>query len=320
MCYGAQAFRLQRGNCFNEWEWRGHFTVELLNYHHLFFFWVVMNTGSIRAASARLNLAQSTISAQLSALEKTLGGKLFNRVGRSLEPTDMGHMVFGYADKIFTIGQEMVNSVHSLPAKAPLQLRVGVVDMIPKLLTRKFLLPAIKSSDTVHLVCQEGKEETLLSELAVHNLDMVLTDVPVRSGLSVKAYSHLLHECGVSFFGTKELADPLGERFPYSLDKIPILLPTANSVLRGRLDRWFDRLGIMPHIIGEFDNSALLKTFGQEGDGVFVAPYIIEKEVEKQYQVQVFGRTNDVLERFYVISVERIIKHPAVAAISKAIR
>ncbi len=294
--------------------------MELLNYHHLFFFWVVMNTGSIRAASSRLNLAQSTISSQLGALEKTLGGKLFNRVGRNLEPTDMGHMVFGYADKIFTIGQEMVNSVHSLPKKAALQLRVGVVDVVPKLLTRKFLLPAIKLSDTVHLVCQEGKEEHLLSELAVHNLDMVLTDIPVRSGLSVKAYSHLIHECGVSFFGTRALAEPLAHNFPYSLDKTPILLPMSNSALRGRLDRWFDQLGILPHIIGEFDDSALLKTFGQAGDGVFVAPQVIEEEVCRQYQVQLFGRTHDVVEQFYAVSVERVIKHPAVAAISRALQ
>ena len=294
--------------------------MEVLNYHHLFFFWVVMNTGSIRAASARLDLAQSTISSQLSALEKTLGGKLFSRVGRNLEPTDMGHMVFGYADKIFTMGQEMVNSIHSLPKKAPLQLRVGVVDVVPKLLTRKFLLPAIKLSDTVHLVCQEGKEEHLLSELAVNNLDMVLTDMPVRSGLSVKAYSHLIHECGVSFFGTRNLADPLAKNFPYSLDKTPILLPMSNSALRGRLDRWFDRLGILPHIIGEFDDSALLKTFGQAGDGVFVSPQAIEEEVCRQYQVQVFGRTNEVVEQFYAVSVERVIKHPAVAAISRALQ
>ena len=293
--------------------------MELLNYHHLFFFWVVMNTGSIRAASSRLNLAQSTISSQLSALEKTLGGKLFNRVGRSLEPTDMGHMVFGYADKIFTIGQEMVNSVHSLPAKTPLQLRVGVVDLVPKLLTRKFLLPAIKLSDTVHLVCHQGKEDQLFSELALHNLDMVITDRPVRAGLSVKAYSHLIHECGVSFLGTPDLAEPLVEKFPYSLDKTPILLPTVNSVLRGRMDRWFDQLGIMPHIIGEFDDCALLKTFGQQGDGVFAVPRIIEEEVCEKYQVQVLGRTQDVIERFYAISVERVVKHPAVAAITKSI-
>ncbi len=292
----------------------------LLNYHHLFFFWIVMNTGSIKAASVRLKLAQSTISAQLSALEKTMEGKLFNRVGRNLEPTELGHMVFGYADKIFTIGQEMMNSVHSLPAETPLSLRVGIVDVIPKLLTRKFLLPALELSENIHLVCQQGKEESLLSELAVHNLDVVFTDVPIRSGLSVKAYSHLLFECGVTFFGKKEFVTSLREKFPYSLDKTPMLLPMSNTALRGRLDQWFDNLNILPHIIGEFDDSALLKVFGQAGDGVFVAPQIIEKEIQQQYEVYVIGRSNEIMERFYAISIERIIKHPAIVAISKATR
>ncbi len=294
--------------------------MESLNYHHLFFFWVVMNTGSIRAASSRLELAQSTISAQLGSLEKTLGGKLFNRVGRNLEPTELGHMVFSYADKIFTIGQEMMNSIHSLAKESPLSLRVGVVDVVPKLLTRKFLLPAIEMADNIHLVCQEGKMQHLLSELAIHNLDVVLTDVPIRPGLSVKAYSHLLCECGISFFCKKDMTEELSKGFPYSLDKTPILVPMANTALRGRLDRWFDTLNIMPHIIGEFDDSALLKVFGQAGDGVFAAPQVIEREIKEQYQVEVIGRSNDVLERFYAISVERIIKHPAIIAISKATR
>ena len=292
--------------------------MESLNYHHLFFFWIVMNTGSIRATSIRLKLAQSTISAQLRSLEKTLGGKLFSRVGRNLEPTDLGHMVFSYADKIFTIGQEMMNSVHNLPAQTPLSLRVGVVDVVPKILTHKFLLPAIELSKNIHLVCQEGKEENLLSELAVHNLDVVFTDITVRSGLSIKAYSHLLCECGVTFFGKENLAGPLKEKFPYSLDKAPMLLPMSNSALRGRLDQWFDKLNILPLIVGEFDDIALLKVFGQAGNGVFAAPQVIEKEIQQQYQVEIIGRSNDIIERFYAVSVERIIKHPAIVAISEA--
>ncbi len=294
--------------------------MELLNYHHLYFFWVVMNTGSIKAASGRLKLAQSTISSQLSSLEKTIGGKLFVRVGRNLEPTDLGHMVFSYADKIFTIGQEMMNSVHSIPAEEPLSLKVGIVDVVPKLLTRKFLLPAMRLSNHIHLVCHEGKEEDLLSELAVHSLDVVFTDVPIRSGLSVKAYSHLLCECGVTFFASKEIAEPLKLKFPYSLDKIPMLLPMSNTALRGGLDRWFDTIDILPHIVGEFDDNALLEVFGQAGDGVFVAPQIIEEDIKKQYNVEVIGRSSDVVERFYAISVERIIKHPAIVAISDAAR
>lgn len=294
--------------------------MESLNYHHLFFFWVVMNTGSIRAASNRLELAQSTISAQLGSLEKTLGGKLFNRVGRSLEPTELGHMVFSYADKIFTIGQEMMNSIHSYAKESPLSLRVGVVDVVPKLLTRKFLLPAMEVADNIHLVCQEGKMTDLLSELAIHNLDVVLADVPIRPGLSVKAYSHLLHECGISFFCREERVEEFSQTFPYSLDKAPILLPMPNTALRGRLDRWFDTLNILPHIIGEFDDSALLKVFGEAGEGVFAAPQVIEQDIMSQYRVGVIGRSNDVLERFYAISVERIIKHPALIAIADATR
>ncbi len=294
--------------------------MELLNYHHLYIFWIVMNTGSIKTGSVRLKLAQSTISTQLNTFEKNLGGKLFTRVGRNLKPTDLGHMVFGYADKIFAIGQEMMNSVHSLPTESQLSLRVGIVDVVPKLLTRKFLLPAIELTDNIHLVCREGKEESLLSELAVHNLDVVFTDVPIRSGLSVKAYSHLLYECGVTFFGKESVVNSLKERFPYSLDKAPMLLPMSNTALRGRLDLWFDNLNIFPHIIGEFDDSALLKVFGQAGDGVFAAPQVIENEIQQQYEVQVIGRSNEIIERFYAISIERIIKHPAIVAISEATR
>ncbi|MCP3875965.1 MAG: transcriptional activator NhaR [Desulfobacteraceae bacterium] len=290
----------------------------LLNYHHLYFFWVVMNTGTIKDASIRLNLAKSTISAQLSSLEKTIGGKLFKRVGRNLEPTDLGHMVYGYADKIFTIGQEMLNCVHNMPSKKQLSLKVGIVDVVPKLLTRKFLFPAMKLSEDIRLVCQEGKEDSLLSELSVHNLDVVFTDAPIRSGLSVKAYSHLLIECGVSFFGKKEFVASLKERFPYSLDRAPMLLPMTNTALRGRLDQWFEKLNILPQIIGEFDDSALLKVFGQCGDGIFVGPQVIEKEIQQQYEVQIIGRSNEIIERFYAISIERIIKHPAIVAITKA--
>lgn len=294
--------------------------MESLNYHHLHYFWVVMNTGSINAAGARLGVAKSTISAQLSVLEKSIGGKLFTRVGRNLEPTELGHIVFGYANKIYSIGQEMMNSVHSLHSKAPLTLRVGVVDVVPKLLTRKFLIPAMALSENFHLICHEGKEDHLLSELAVHNLDVVFADAPIRSGLSVKAYSHPLFECGVSFFGEKKLASAARNNFPYSLDKTPMLLPTPYTALRGRLDRWFSSLDIMPHIVGEFDDNALLKVFGQAGDGVFAAPQVIEKEIRQQYQVDVIGRSDDIIEEFYAISIERVIKHPAIVAISEAAR
>lgn len=292
--------------------------MEWLNYHHLFYFWTVMQEGSITAASSKLSLAQSTVSAQLSKFEENLGAKLFKRVGRNLEPTDMGHLVFRYADEIFSLGREMMDSIRGRPVAGPLSLKVGIVDVIPKLVARKLLEPAGKLSEQVRLICHEGKDKDLLAELALHNLDVVLTDTPLRSSLSIKAYNHLLGECGVSFFGVEKLARPLQPNFPYSLDGSPMLLPLAMSSLRGMLDQWFERIDVRPVVIGEFDDNALLKVFGQAGEGIFMAPTVIEKEVEQQYQVQVIGRTNKIRERFYAISVERIIRHPAVAAISEA--
>lgn len=292
--------------------------MEWLNYHHLFYFWTVMREGSVTAASEKLRLAQSTISSQLSKLEGSLGLKLFQRVGRNIEPTDAGQLVFRYADEIFSLGREMMDSLRGRPVAGPLSLKVGIVDVVPKLVAQKLLEPTGKLPEQVRLICHEGKDENLLAELALHNLDVVLTDSPLRSGLSIKAYNHLLGECGVSFFGVEKLASPLQNEFPYSLNEAPMLLPIAMSALRGMLDQWFEKIGVQPIIIGEFVDSALLKVFGQAGEGIFVAPTVIEKEVVQQYQVQVIGRTKDIKERFYAISVERIIRHPAVAAISES--
>jgi LysR family transcriptional activator of nhaA len=292
--------------------------MEWLNYHHLFYFWTVMQEGSITAASSKLSLAQSTVSAQLSKFEEILGAKLFKRAGRNLEPTDMGHLVYRYADEIFALGREMMDSVQGRPIAGPLSLKVGLVDVVPKLVALKLLEPAGKLPERIRLICHEGKDEQLLAELALHKLDVVLTETPLRSSLSIKAYNHLLGECGVSFFGVEKLAKQLQSNFPFSLDNSPMLLPMPMSSLRGMVDQWFDRIGVRPVIIGEFDDNALLTVFGQAGEGVFMAPTIIEQEVERQYQVKIIGRTDKIRERFYAISVERIIRHPAVVAISEA--
>lgn len=289
-----------------------------LNYHHLYYYWTVMREGSISAASAKLSLAQSTISAQLSKLEESLDIKLTRKVGRNLEPTDAGLLVLRYADEIFPLGREMLDTLKGLPVFGPWSLRVGIVDVMPKLVAQKLLAPINSLPEKIRLVCHEGKNEHLLAELAMHNLDVVLTDTPLRSGLSIKAYNHLLGECGVSFLGTHALAEQLHGTFPSSLNNTPMLFPMAMSTLRGSLDQWLEKMDIQPLIVGEFDDSALLKVFGQAGDGIFMAPTVIEEEVVKQYHVQVIGRTRDIKERFYAISVERIIKHPAVVAISEA--
>ena len=292
--------------------------MEWINYHHLYYFWCVARDESITRASERLRLAPSTISAQVGKLEDMLGGKLFVKVGRNLELTEMGRLVYRYADEIFSLGREMLDTVRGRPTSGPLRLVVGIVDALPKLVVRKLLEPAMRIPEQIHLVCQEGKEAQLLAELSIHSLDLVLSDTQVRPGLSVRAYSHLLGECGVSFCAVGHLADKLISEFPRSLDGAPMLLPSPMSALRGSLDQWFDSLEIRPQIVGEFDDQALLKVFGQAGDGVFAVPSIIEEEVGRQHKVMLIGRADAVREQFYAISVERIIKHPAVAAIQKA--
>jgi LysR family transcriptional activator of nhaA len=294
--------------------------MEWLNYHHLLYFWTVMHEGSLTAASKRLRLAPSTVSAQVGRFEEALGGKLFRRVGRGLEPTDLGRTVFRYADEIFSLGREMMDTIRGRPVVGPLSLKVGARAILPKLIVRKILEPVFSLPEQVHLVCYEDKEERLLAELAVHKLDVVLSDSPVRRGLHIKAYNHLLGECGVTFLAVEKLAKQFRNGFPESLDRAPMLVPLEMTALRQWLERWFESLDIRPVIVGEFEDSALLKAFGQHGDGIFVAPSVVEKEVQCQYNVEVVGRTDSVRERFYAISFERIVKHPAVTAITSVAR
>jgi LysR family transcriptional activator of nhaA len=229
-------------------------------------------------------------------------------------------MVFRYADEIFSLGREMMDTVRGRPVLGRLSLKVGVVDVLPKLIVRKILEPVFNLSKPVHLVCYENKEEKLLAELAMHKLDVVLTDSAVRRGLNIKAYNHFLGECGITFFAVRKIAKPFQLGFPKSLDKAPMLLPLEMTAVRQSLERWFESLNIKPTIAGEFEDSALMKEFGQKGDGIFAAPFVVEKQVQRKYKVDVVGRTDEVRERFYAISFERIIKHPAVTAISDAAR
>ena len=294
--------------------------MEWLNYHHLFYFWTVVQEGNLTAAASRLRLAPSTVSAQISRLEEALGGKLFRRVGRGLEPTDLGRTVFRYANEIFLLGREMMDTLRGNPVAGPLSLRVGIVPVLPKLIVRKMLEPVFNLPERVRLLCHEDNEEKLLSALAVHKLDVVLSDSPLRKGFHIKAYNHLLGECGVTFLAVKKVAEALRKGFPESLHQAPLLVPTEMTSLRQWLERWFESLGIRPVIVAEFADSALLTAFGQHGDGVFSSPSVVEEEIQRQYDVAVVGRTNAIRERFYAISCERIIKHPAVTAISEAAR
>jgi LysR family transcriptional activator of nhaA len=293
-------------------------SVEWLNYHHLLYFWTVAKEGSIARASEKLRLTQATISAQISAFERTLGEKLFNRVGRSLVLTETGRVAFRYADEIFTLGREFMDTLKGRPTGQPLRFRVGIADVLPKLIAQRLLEPAFQISQPLRVMCHEGKTDSLLAQLILHELDLVLTDSGVGSGIKVKAFNHLLGECGLSIFAVAKIAAQYRRHFPRSLDRAPFLLPTDNTAMRRSLNQWFDHEEIQPVIVGEFEDSALLKVFGQLGKGLFAAPSVIDSEVQQQYGVQLVGRLPHVRERFYAISVERKLKHPAVIAICES--
>jgi LysR family transcriptional activator of nhaA len=294
--------------------------MEWLNYHHLLYFWTVARAGSVARASEELRLTQATVSAQLKSLEQSLGEKLFHKAGRHLVPTDTGKLVFRYADEIFSLGQEMIGSLKGRPEGRLARLTVGVFDVLPKLVAYQLIEPALQMRQQYRIVCREGTNEELLPALALHDIDVVLTDSPIDTTFNVKAFSHLLGECAMLVFGSDKLVGKYKPAFPKSLDGAPFLLPTRNTTARRSLDQWFDAQRIHPQIVAEFEDSALLKVFGQHGLGLFAAPSVIAAEVEKQYEVKVLGRISGVRERFFAISLDRKLRHPAVLAISEAAR
>jgi len=294
--------------------------VERLNYHHLLYFWMVAREGTVARASTLLRLTQPTLSAQIHALEDALGEKLFERVGRGLRVTEMGRVVFRYADEIFALGRELSDSVKGKPTGRPLRLRVGVADALPKLVAYRLIEPALALPQPVRLLAHEQSTEKLLVALALHELDVVLTDQLATPGVSVRAFTHLLGECGVTLFASPKLAARYRRRFPRALDGAPFLLPGETSTLRRALEQWFEKQKIRPRVVGEFDDSTLIKVFGQAGSGLFAAPSIIEASVRSQYGVSIVGRLDKVRERFYAISAERRLKHPGVIAITESAR
>lgn len=271
-------------------------------------------------AAERLHLTHPTISGQIRELEGALGEKLFVRVGRGLELSEMGRVVYRYADEIFALGRELVDTVKGRPTGRPLRLVVGVDDVLPKLLVRRLLEPALRGPEPVQLVVQEASVRELFARLSQHALDVVLSDSPLPPGSRVKAYGHLLGECGVTWFGVEGLAKRAKRDFPRSLGSEPLILPTEDTALRRALDPWFEVHGIRPQIVAEIADSALIKAFGQKGLGLFPAPSAVERDVLEQFDVRLVGRSDDLRERFWAISVERRIKHPAVAAITDAAR
>lgn len=294
--------------------------MEWLNYHHLLYFHTVAKTGSVSRAARELRLAQPTVSGQVKALEEALGEKLFERVGRRLELTEVGRIVYGYADEIFGLGRELMDSLRGRPSARMPRLHVGVSEVVPKLITHRLLEPALALDPPVQIVVREDKTERLLAELSTRDLDLVLTDAPIGSQARVRAFNHMLGESDVTFFATAERAPAFRHGFPRSLDGAPLLLPADNTALRRELDRWLDAHDLRPRVVAEFEDSALMKVFGEYGAGVFPGPTAISDEIRQTYGVDVVGTAAEVRERFFAITVERRIKHPAVAAISASAR
>lgn len=291
-----------------------------LNYHHLLYFWVAAREGGIGKACEQLQLAQPTISGQIRDLEKKLGEKLFARAGRGISLTAAGELVFGYADSIFKTGQELLNALAGRAGARPTRVVVGIADALPKLAVHRLLEPLGQVANAVRIVCREGKTDRLLGDLAVHELDVVLSDTLPGAFLKVKWFTHVLGESRLTFFAARKLLPQLRGRFPRSLHGAPLLVPLEGSPMRQTLEQWLRANRVVPVVQAEIEDSTLIKEFGQAGDGVFAMPSVIEEEVCKRYGVRVLGRSGQHRMRFHAITPERAVGHPAVAALIQEAR
>lgn len=287
----------------------------MVNYKHLHYFWVVAREGSIAAASQRLHVTPQTISGQLSLLEAYYGVALFNKSGRNLQLSAMGQQVLSYADEIFSLGNELEQMMQAQSNMTLQVFKVGVVDVVPKLIAHQILLPALKSERAMRVVCREADLEGLLADLALHRLDLVLADRPITATFSSRGYSHELGRSSISFLSTGAIKATLKGPFPHCLHGAPLLLPTNGSQLRSDIDLWLNQNRIKPVIVAEFDDSALMKAFGQEGVGILIVPSVISGAVMKQYALERIGHTDDVSQTFYAISVEKKISNQTAAAV-----
>jgi LysR family transcriptional regulator, transcriptional activator of nhaA len=288
-----------------------------LNFRHLYYFWVVAKEGGITQASKRLGLAIQTISTQIAQLEESIGKQLFTQQGRRLVLTEPGQLALAYADQIFMLGEQMQEALGEADS-ARTRLTVGISDSLPKLTAYKMLEATTRLDKPVRLVCYEDQFEALLADLALHKLDLVLTDREVRSGTTLRVFSHQLFESETIVVGSPALAERYAEGFPENLNGAPFLLPARNNALRGKIDEWFGTHGVRPDVVGEFEDNALLNTFGRRGLGLYFAPAALADEMKEQFGAVMVGRVPQVREQFYAISNERKIQHPAVEAILAA--
>ena len=290
--------------------------IRRLNYQHLLYFWSVVRTGSLTRACEELALSAPTVSAQLRTLEERLGERLLAKSGRRLVPTEVGRLVYEYANEIFGLGQDLLEALQHRPTARPMRLIVGIDDVVPKEIAYRILEPALRLTRPVRITCREGTLERLTADLAVHEIDVVLSDAPLTSNLNVRAYSHPLGSCGVSWMATPTLAKTLRRGFPKSLDAVPMLLPTADTAIRRALDHWLDKQDVHPLMVGEFEDYALLREFARAGHGFAPVPAVLEDQFRREYGFAEVGPVSGVRGEFYAISVERKIKHPAIAAVT----
>lgn len=289
-----------------------------LNYHHLLYFWTTAREGSMSAAARKLQVTQPTVSGQIRELEERFGGPLFERRGNGLQLTALGQQVFGYADEIFTLGEDLVAAIDGRSSRQVRRFTVGVVDAMPKLVVRLLLRPVLALPEPVLLSVRQGSFERLLGELSTHALDMVLSDAPIPPHLHVRAFNHVLGSSPVGLFAAEPLARRLRDGFPSSLHGAPMVVPTAPGVLRRALDYWLEQHDLVPRVVAELEDSALVKMFAQAGEGAVISSLVVETELRELYGLARVGVCEGLDEHFYAISVERRIQHPAVAAVVSA--
>ncbi|MDB6030257.1 MAG: transcriptional activator NhaR [Verrucomicrobiales bacterium] len=294
--------------------------MDFLNYHHLRYFWAVAKEGSLRQAAEKLHVSQPTISAQIAALESVMGEKLFRRGGRSLTLTEAGQRAFGYAEEIFSLGQQLLDSTRQESGARVLRLQVGITDSLPKLASWQIVKPVFSLPQTVQVVCREGKATDLLAQLAAYRLDIVLADEPAPSSLPIKVFNYLLGESGLSFCAEPKLAASLKRKFPKSLNDAPALMPSSNCALRRTLEAWLSANHIRPRVVAEFDDTALMAVAAVDGMGFMPMPSLVAKEALTRYGIQLIGKTQQCRTQFYAISAERKLTHPAVVAITQGAR
>lgn len=291
-----------------------------LNYQHLLYFWSVVRTGSLTRACEELALSAPTVSSQLRTLEERLGEKLLRKSGRNLVPTDVGKLVYSYANEIFSAGQELLDALEQRPSGRPLRLLVGIDDVVPKEIAYRIIEPGMHLKQPVRVMCRESTLERLIADLAVHDIDVVLSDAPVTPTLNVRVYSHSLGTCTVHWMATPALAKTLRRGFPQSLDGVPVLLPTDDTAIRRALDQWLDKQNVRPLMLGEFEDYAMLREFARAGHGFAPVPSVLEAQFRREHGFVRIGMARGVKAEFYAISAERKIRHPAVVAMTDSAR